>query len=498
MGAVADEISAASQIQANGPRLQSEVNLYNGLQNQYLLAVATTGPQAAAPTAPDRKAFLEAGQAVHQRLDTFPALRTEAGKAALAQSKAEVVAFEKIDAQIIALVQKGDKESVHQADDLALGAAVQSAGRIVKATNDLVATTEQRVDTAHADQASTTRLAYIVMIASLLLVLAALAIAALRISAGILAAVTSVRRSLEAMGEGDLTVQAEVDSHDEVGQMAQAAEATRRSMQEVLAQVGQASTVVAASSEELTAVSNEVGTTAQISSDQLRSVSSSADDVSRNIQTVAAGTEEMTASIREIAQSANDAAGVAEQAVHVADTTNATVAKLGESSIEIGNVVKTITSIAEQTNLLALNATIEAARAGEAGKGFAVVANEVKELAQETSKATEDIGRRVEAIQHDTEAAVAAIAEIGGIIARINDTQTTIASAVEEQTATTNEMSRNVSEAATGSVSIAGNVRDAARGANESLEASQATSQAAGELATRAAELQALVSRFRY
>ena len=375
---------------------------------------------------------------------------------------------------------------------------MQSAGRIVKATNDLVATTEQRVDTAHADQASATRLAYIVMIASLLLVLAALAIAALRISAGILAAVTSVRRSLEAMGEGDLTVQAEVDSHDEVGQMAQAAEATRRSMQEVLAQVGQASTVVAASSEELTAVSNEVGTTAQISSDQLRSVSSSADDVSRNIQTVAAGTEEMTASIREIAQSANDAAGVAEQAVHVADTTNATVAKLGESSIEIGNVVKTITSIAEQTNLLALNATIEAARAGEAGKGFAVVANEVKELAQETSKATEDIGRRVEAIQHDTEAAVAAIAEIGGIIARINDTQTTIAAAVEEQTATTNEMSRNVSEAATGSVSIAGNVRDAARGANESLEASQATSQAAGELATRAAELQALVSRFRY
>jgi methyl-accepting chemotaxis protein len=144
--------------------------------------------------------------------------------------------------------------------------------------------------------------------------------------------------------------------------------------------------------------------------------------------------------------------------MQVAETTNATVGKLGDSSIEIGNVIKVITSIAEQTNLLALNATIEAARAGEAGKGFAVVANEVKDLARETAKATEDIGRRVEAIQADTREAVDAIAEISSVIARINDYQTTIASAVEEQTATTNEMSRNVAEAAMGSTEIAQNI----------------------------------------
>ena len=159
-------------------------------------------------------------------------------------------------------------------------------------------------------------------------------------------------------------------------------------------------------SEELSAVVEQMSGSAEETSAQAGLVSAAAEEVSRNVQTVATGTEEMSASIREIAQNATEAARVAAQAVGVAETTNATVAKLGESSAEIGNVVKVITSIAEQTNLLALNATIEAARAGEAGKGFAVVANEVKELAQETRKATEDIGQRIEAIQADTAAAV--------------------------------------------------------------------------------------------
>ena len=157
-----------------------------------------------------------------------------------------------------------------------------------------------------------------------------------------------------------------------------------------------------------------------------------------------------------------------------------------------------ITGIAQQTNLLALNATIEAARAGEAGKGFAVVANEVKELAQETSKATEDIGRRIEAIQSDTAAAVAAITEISGIIAEINDTQSTIASAVEEQTATTNEMGRNVTEAATGSNEIAENITGVARSASDTTAAASSTSQAADELARMASDLRQLVGQFSY
>ena len=180
----------------------------------------------------------------------------------------------------------------------------------------------------------------------------------------------------------------------------------------------------------------------------------------------------------------------------VAETTNLTIAKLGESSTEIGNVIKVITSIAEQTNLLALNATIEAARAGEAGKGFAVVAKEVKELAKETAKATEDISQKIETIQGDTRAAIEAIDEISTIINNVNDIQTTIATAVEEQTATTSEMSRGVSEAATGSSEIARNIAGVADAASNTTIGASDSQKAAAELARMAADLQALVGDF--
>jgi methyl-accepting chemotaxis protein len=178
------------------------------------------------------------------------------------------------------------------------------------------------------------------------------------------------------------------------------------------------------------------------------------------------------------------------------DATNSTITKLGVSSEEIGNVLKAITSIAEQTNLLALNATIEAARAGEAGKGFAVVANEVKELAKETAKATEDITRKIEAIQSDTRGAVDAIGEITGVIRQINDISGTIASAVEEQSATTAEIGRNVEQAARGSGEIAGNITGVATAAQSTSTGAQSAQQAARELAQMAAELQQMVGKF--
>ncbi|MGO9599759.1 MAG: methyl-accepting chemotaxis protein [Isosphaeraceae bacterium] len=241
--------------------------------------------------------------------------------------------------------------------------------------------------------------------------------------------------------------------------------------------------------------SEQLSSTATEASAQAMTVSAGAEQVSTNVQTVASGVEEMGASIKEIAKNAADAAKVASVAVSVADKTNVTVAQLGESSSEIGKVIKVITSIAGQTNLLALNATIEAARAGEAGKGFAVVANEVKELAKETAKATEDISQKIEAIQRDTHEAVQAIDQIGTIIKQINEIQGTIASAVEEQTATTNEMTRNITEAAKGSAEIAHNVTTVAQAAAMTTEAASETKSAAMNLAQLAEELQAVMAQ---
>jgi methyl-accepting chemotaxis protein len=288
-----------------------------------------------------------------------------------------------------------------------------------------------------------------------------------------------------------------VQSQDEIGEATSALNRMKNNLHEVIQAIAGTSVHVASASTELSATSQQISANSEETSAQAQVVSDATQHVSQNLQTVATGSEEMGASIKEIAKNATEAAKVATSAVKVAETTTATVSKLGDSSAEIGQVIKVITSIAQQTNLLALNATIEAARAGEAGKGFAVVANEVKELAKETAKATEDISRKIEAIQTDTKAAVDAIATISDVINQINGISSTIATAVEEQNATTNEMARNVSEAAHGSGEITSNIAGVAQAAESTSRGANDTQKAAQQLVETSAELRRLVEQFK-
>ncbi|ADI67505.1 methyl-accepting chemotaxis protein [Mobiluncus curtisii] len=310
--------------------------------------------------------------------------------------------------------------------------------------------------------------------------------------------VHALSAGMEKLTQGDFTAEVQRYSSDEVGDMGD-------HFNDAMSGLRQSLTVTIGTAENVGKITEGIGegsrgavAATQKATDYINSGAAAAEQVSRSIQTVAAGAEEMSVSIKEISSNANAAAGVAKEASEVAQQTNETVAKLGESSREVGEVIETITAVAEQTNLLALNATIEAARAGDAGRGFAVVASEVKDLAAETGRATEEVAVKVEQIQTDTQAAVAAIEEISNIIASINDYQTTIAAAVEEQTATTNEMSRSVSEAADGSTTIAENVADIARNTNNLAERFADVDQKMGVLATESHDLVTRLNEFKY
>ncbi len=351
-------------------------------------------------------------------------------------------------------------------------------------------------DASSAGSATSSARMLIVLVLAIGMVIV-IAIAA-RLALGITRPLRRSVESLEALAQRDLTRRLEVTTTDETAQMATALNAAIDGLRDALGSISQGSEQLATASNGLLSTSSRVSEGADVAASQTGVAAAAGEQVSANSQSVASAVEEMNASIHEIARHASEASGVAAEAVTIAASADERVNRLGVSSAEIGEVLDLISSIADQTNLLALNATIEAARAGEAGKGFAVVANEVKELASETGRATADIAAKVAAIREDTSGAVEAISQIGEIIGRINDIQTTIASAVEEQAATTSEIGRSVDEAARGASDIAKSIEDvngavqvAAQGANE-------TQAAAGEVSRTADELRALVAGFRY
>ncbi|MEU7909416.1 methyl-accepting chemotaxis protein [Actinoplanes sp. NPDC049118] len=442
-----------------------EIKYFNsdvsGWQVAYAWEAALGDPAAAVkPDAASRAGYLEVVERLRTHLagvdtsamtsqeqKTFQSIRTDWDK------------FLKMDDAIAALFAQGTPQSVKKANDTIGGASWDIYFRILEQTQALVDSAQSRSDTAATEATAASRKAQaqltVAMLVALLLAVPLVYATRRSIVAPLLAAITA----LQALAGRDLTQRVDTttmggelrDMGDAVNEAADTLGIAVTQIKADAAQLSQASQILRASSNRVVAGSDDATSGA-------KNAAAVALQVSANSQTVAAATEEMEVSIREIGNSATQAATVSGEALTAAGVAGERLRQLSTSSSEIGAVVKVINAIAQQTNLLALNATIEAARAGEAGKGFAVVASEVKDLAQETAHATETIGERVRAIQDDSDGAVQVIGTFQGVIERINDYVTTIAGAVEEQSATTAEMSRNVAETATGSTRIAEHV----------------------------------------
>jgi methyl-accepting chemotaxis protein len=365
----------------------------------------------------------------------------------------------------------------------------------IETTSDQLAKSANDAETDAARKAArATRAMFIMCGASLLLLL----VVALRITLNISHGLDSFSERFTIMADSnDLTDRVDEERSDEIGELGRCLNRFVENVHRLLVQIMGTAEQLAGASERCATTSQQISTSSEETSSQANVVSRAAQQVNTNLQSVSTGATEMTTTIQSIASNAHEAATVAANAVHTAQGANTIVAKLGLSSAEIGEVIKVITSIAQQTNLLALNATIEAARAGEAGKGFAVVANEVKELAKQTAKATEDISSKINAIQTDTKDAVESIAAISGVIGQISDISGTIAAAVEQQSATTNEMTRNVADAAKGSGEITQNIERVAEAARGTSSSAQESQKAASELADIASQLHNLVGQFK-
>ena len=467
----------------------------SGWQIAYAWDVYRLSPQKAVDPASDNRAgFLKDAALLKQLLtETRTDLMTASERATFDQLTTLWQSFFDYDDQISAAFGKGQ---IGKGNELILGPSYDIYYKIVSSTEALVTSVSGRAEkttTSAQKSAATARDA--MLIAFGLAVVAAVVLTVI-VTRSVVRPAGRVIQALQSIAAGDLGVRVGDTGADELADMARAVDTAAEGVRAAIVEISDDARELAASADTMYRVSGQIDGAVHNAYTQADQVAGTAGGVSGNVQTVAAGAEQMGASISEISRNAADAAGVAAGAVAAARDTSATINRLGESSAQIGEVLTTIQAIAAQTNLLALNATIEAARAGELGKGFAVVASEVKDLAQETARATEQIAQRIQSIQQETGEAVTAIDGISQIISQISDYQTTIASAVEEQSATTAEMNRGVTEAADGASEIAEGISSVARSTASSRDAVGEATRAAGDVHALAARLRTAVDRF--
>ncbi|MFI5495112.1 methyl-accepting chemotaxis protein [Actinoplanes sp. NPDC051859] len=467
----------------------------------YIMAQALTEgvPAAVDPEGINRGGLLASKKAVYELLPTVDRASMSAAEVTeLDRQRGLWDTYFQFDDQFVALLAKNTPATTDQANEIVNNELDTAWRDLLESTEKLIASVAARVKalTAEVDRIGSLVITTVLGAGGLAVVLALLL--SILVTRSVVRPLQHSIRVLGQVGAGDLTVSTGLTSRDETGRLGQAVDAMSADLRSTVRALAESADTLADASSQLSATSGSLAAGAADTAAEAARASGAVAQVSDHVQGVASGAVEMDAAIGEIARSASAAAEFGVEAVKAVEASSATVAELGVSSAEIGDVVKVITSIAEQTNLLALNATIEAARAGEMGKGFAVVAGEVKDLAQETARATQDIIARVNSIQGTSQAAVQAINRIRDVVTEIDAYQSTISAAVEEQSATSREMSRGVSETVNGATEIAAAVRgvaDAARTTDAGVDQART---AASELAAMSGGLRDLVGRFRY